>query len=262
IGGLRSTYTSKITDEHSEVRTRSTHLVITSFLPLPAPTLHLDPWGQFRPDLFASFPNAVGFFRFRRNSTLCLSLKETAMYESMRALSAAAATRTVPPPSPRLLLRSSAAAAATPAVAPDAVVAAIFTTNANEESTLNIDFAFFRQRQGSDSEFERVPVVVSNLVESSQATPGGAAAFLSSMSPGARPTSWLETGFQNLSLKHLLDYERLYKGCMTELHTAVRDLATSETELNSLRQQLARRDQTRGAAAAAAAAGTHPPAGG
>ncbi|KAI9327508.1 hypothetical protein DFJ73DRAFT_905313 [Zopfochytrium polystomum] len=251
IGGIRTNVSSSITDDQAELRTKSTHVIVTSFCPLPAPNLHINIWGQFHPDIFKSMggpsgaapritdilpplhslrQNAVGFFRFRRNSPLSMSLKEGAMYDSLRA---------------------QCEGVKRPAhIQPDQIVAAIFTTGATEASTLNIDFGCFR-RTVPDADFDKVPVVISNIIESSQLSKN---VFISSMSPSARPTNVLESGLSELSLRHLADYESLFQTGMGQLKAAVQQLSETEQELNRLRQEWAAKSE-----AAAARRGRAPP---
>ncbi|KAI8851317.1 hypothetical protein BC829DRAFT_123280 [Chytridium lagenaria] len=194
-GHVRKTVKAKITDNEPDTHVTEHRIVITSYT-----VWHNRPYdrsGALDMSFCGRDGSIIGVFRFRRNTQLKLSLRETAFYESI---------------SSRPSLPAGSAL-------PHHHVFAVFTSETKEASTVDFNFAFFRKSKfrmsGNRDPFLRVPVVISNLVESTQTNQESFVPSLSAFHSG--PTNTISTLLNALSMRHIQEYNILLNNALGRL---------------------------------------------
>ncbi|KAJ3197962.1 hypothetical protein HDU67_003623, partial [Dinochytrium kinnereticum] len=184
-----------ITDDAPDKKVVEQRIVITSFVPWTKRP-H-DRAGNLDMSICGRESAIVGLFRFRRNTRPSLSLRESALYDSL-------AERTTLP-------KDSAA--------PHHHVIGVFTSETNEPSTINFEFSFFRRpkamRPGKREPFVKVPVVISNLVESTQTDQEPFIPSFSTSSTGS--SSSFANMLNSLSMRHVQEYSDLVGSSLSRL---------------------------------------------
>ncbi|TPX63062.1 hypothetical protein SpCBS45565_g06873 [Spizellomyces sp. 'palustris'] len=109
----------------------------------------------------------------------------------------------------------------------------IFTSSNDDPATLTLDFAFFHCQPGS-SEFCRLPVVISNLVESSQIQHEW---FIPNASPTpCFPNNPLTSRLRTVSQQYVDDHLHVVQESLQILKQAAARLLESEGQLAGLRE--------------------------
>ncbi|KAJ3414536.1 ER membrane protein DP1/Yop1 [Chytridiales sp. JEL 0842] len=196
-----------ITDLGPDMHSHNIQTVITSFTPwFNTRPYHRD--GTLRPELGAD-QGIIGIFHFRRNTDVeQVSLREAALYDSLvqlkRQQSALASNQQLSPP-----------------------ILGVFTANMQEAATINFDFAFY-MRPSSDgqpaavlirdpskeeekSRFARVPVTISNVVESNTSGISFAPVL---PTPTSYAPNAVVTSLNALSLNHVTEYQKFFESCL------------------------------------------------
>ncbi|KAJ3279571.1 hypothetical protein HDU76_009459, partial [Blyttiomyces sp. JEL0837] len=209
------------TDTEADIIKTQTNIVITSFKPwdITQGRPH-DRSGTLNPADIEKDPSIIGIFKFRRQTPLTVSLRESALLNSLQSVCIQVDAK-----SGKGNNRS------------HHVILGVFTSNYTEACTLNFDFAFFqRQSGGGRSSFTRVPIIISNLVESTQE---GTTHFTSSMpSTATFPYNPLANVISSMSTRYIEENERVVSICMKQLQDCVKALESSEEELHNLRKKL------------------------
>ncbi|KAJ3106805.1 hypothetical protein HDU97_005512 [Phlyctochytrium planicorne] len=219
-GHVRKTIKSQITDDAPDKKVVQQHIIITSFTPWKQNTPPYTRSGRLDSD--AEDKTIIGIYKFRRNTRMMVSLREAAIYDSLAELQMKSRNR----------------------IDSSLNVLGLFTSDMTEPSTINFDFCFFRRPSshitGVREQFERIPTIISNLVESTQAE---AQPFIPSMPSGSSgPSAKTATFLNTLSLRHIQEYNELLSTSLKDLGSAIVRLSESERKLERVREEFRRAD--------------------
>ncbi|TPX40427.1 hypothetical protein SeMB42_g04324 [Synchytrium endobioticum] len=207
LGHVETRTVNEISDHARDASQRQeTRIIVTGHIPSSSSSWH-DAAGRIdyaaMADLVGTNP-VLGYFRFRRNTRLQVSLREAAIYDSLRER----------PTEPHGNARTHQ-------------LLCILTALPTNPSTLTLDFAFFTKPRSTYvalPTFRRLPLVVGNLVQSATTQ---YAAFVSTI-PLQSP---LGTHIETLELGYVEEYVGLYRSALAMLLRAGADLCMSENDL-------------------------------
>ncbi|TPX37991.1 hypothetical protein SmJEL517_g00235 [Synchytrium microbalum] len=217
IGQVVKRTIDEISDHARDASSRiETRIIVTGHI--PSTRKCYDMLGQVDYTLLNSLmadkkDSVLGYFKFRRNTRMDVSLREAAVYDSLLK-------RPVTNVDLSLL---------------ECQLLCIVTAHPPETSTLTLDFSFYNKTATSTT-FQRLPLVIGNLVESTQAQYHAFASTMPAQSP-------LDAAMASFSLNYVQDYINIYKQSIGMLTTAADELLESEAELARLRELVANQMQ-------------------
>ncbi|KAJ3038503.1 hypothetical protein HDV00_000600 [Rhizophlyctis rosea] len=209
FGYVRKRTKAQITDHAPDQTSDLLDIVVSSYITVPCHERYYDPAGRVNEKKLLKFVDPsksntlIGRFKFRRGCPLQPSLRDSAIYGSLQTSAS--------PDSPLRNLQ----------------LLGLFTASTNETATIhNMDFAFFRKDGEGRAPFVKVPVKITNIVESSSTRHDS---YLSSMPTDASfPNNPLSPLLRSLSQKHVEEQDRFFTHTLKLLRDATNQLVTSE----------------------------------
>ncbi|KAI9145670.1 hypothetical protein BKA69DRAFT_1121477 [Paraphysoderma sedebokerense] len=229
--------TTHVRDENT-LHKEEWSIVITGFHTLRTP-FH-DPIGNLTYSLLNQIQKErnqtiIGYFKHRRKSSLFPTLLESSIYSSLQSFildnaSTLSNKPTVNPSNTNQIPNQN--------ILQDMVVLGLFNTDTNEnKATWTWDYAMFKKSVGAKT-FSKLPIEVSNLVESTQSQ---YTSFIPSLpfTSSSTPTNQFESNLRQISISPVISqYENLMLSGIATLKDLSSTLHNTEQQVSILRKEV------------------------